>query len=120
MAAASAWSCISAGDSCCTETVPLGETVVTWPACEIVAMMSPAWFRRTKDPTRPSDSWMTAKLVVPLLASISALTSVPRMPIVATGVPTRISPLLAIWPARKVTEPWTMLSSAEFCAPPAW
>ena len=36
---------------------------------------------------------------------------VPRMPMVALGVCTNISPVFETWPEMKVAAPWTRLSS---------
>ena len=50
---------------------------------------------------------------------MSTCTAVPRMPMVATGVPTFMSPVCATSPAMKVIEPCTRLMSAEFAEPGA-
>ena len=47
-------------------------------------------------------------------SEISTCGVVPRMPIVATGVSTFMSPLFAILPATKVNVPFVRLSNVEF------
>jgi hypothetical protein len=49
--------------------------------------------------------------------SISTSTAVPRMPMVATGVSTFMSPCLAVAPATKEMVPCTRLSSEELFDP---
>jgi len=49
--------------------------------------------------------------------SISTRTAVPRIPMVATGVATFMSPCLAVSPATKVMVPCTRLSRDEFDDP---
>ena len=56
---------------------------------------------------------------MPSMAETSAFTAVPRMPMVATGVSTFMSPVLATWPATKLKVPCTRLMLAELLLPPA-
>src|SRR5689334_20874285 len=65
------------------------------------------------EPTVPSGSTSTENLVGPLTDEISTSTAVPRIPMVATGVSTRMSPVFATLPATKLMVPWTMLIRAE-------
>ena len=67
----------------------------------------------------PFGSTITENFVWPLLALISTSTAVPRMPMVATGVSTFMSPVFATCPATKLIEPCTRLISAELLLPPA-
>ena len=53
-------------------------------------------------------------MLPPISAVMLVFTVVPRMPMVATGVSTRISPVLATCPATKVIEPFTRLKMPEF------
>jgi hypothetical protein len=57
----------------------------------------------------PSDA-----TVWPSVEETDTVTNVPRMPIVAVGVSTRMLPVLATWAAMKLTVPCTRLITAEF------
>ena len=62
-------------------------------------------------------TWPGVAAVAP--AGISTRPLVPRMPMVAVGVPIFMSPVLATLLATNATVPRAMLNSAELPAPPS-
>ena len=101
-----------------SEMLPTGETAymlltlftVTWlPVIRLVKVNAPAYCRPDESVSNPSDA-----TVLPSTDETDTVTKVPRIPIVAVGVSTRILPVLATWAAMKLTVPCTRLITAEF------